>query len=333
MSFAEQADRTRRADAIGASSEPRALHLFGLGALVVLVAISGAYLFARASGVADPACQEIPDHRLLPDYFLVLWSVAFVYAGRVLGPKMHGLRESAAAEQLADTVGIMSAMLFFGTVTFALIYEGVGVQASLKDGLPVGRFHQLEPITYYVRCAIFYDKSGTGGFGISTYLIFALTAFLAGHWLWPRNPPKPDSRQTRASATSSPSAHQYHYIRATLLTLVIVALMTMGGFAFLSFALAANPNTAQVVHPELPAATVAATEGTFHTGILAVIVFVTLFFMTIAALDWFFAFQRWDSIGLRVQRWARAHGWFAFGLLMVVGALVAHFAGNEIQYS
>jgi hypothetical protein len=78
---------------------------------------------------------------------------------------------------------------------------------------------------------------------------------------------------------------------------------------------------------------VAQTEGTFRAGILIVIAFLTISFVAIAFLDFFFACQKWDSSGLRVQRWAQANFWFAFGLLGVLGALVAHFVGNEIQYS
>jgi hypothetical protein len=313
----------------------------GLAAIWVLVAVCGGYLIVRVLdlGINDLACQDDPKHRLLPDYALLAWSVAAVVAGRFLGPLLHPVPENERAEQVADTVGILAAMAFFAAVMFALIYEGIGVQASRDHNQPIGNFHQLEPITYYVRCAIFYDKSGTPSFGLWTYIIFALTGFLAGHWLWPYNPP---GRDTEAVG-DEPQLHlgPRQLVWPTVLTLAAVVVVAVAGFSFLSFALAANPNTAValnpnaavVVNPAAQADVVAHTEGTFRTGILIVVVFVTIFFLVIASLDFVFALKRWDSIGLRVQRWARANVWFAFGLLGVLGALVAHFGGNEIQYS
>ncbi len=119
----------------------------------------------------------------------------------------------------------------------------------------------------------------------------------------------------------------------TLLTLGRAVVFVAVGFWLLSFALSANPATAAALRPSTQAAALAQTEGTFRVGILVVVLFVTLFFISIACLDLLFAARRWDSIGLRIQRWAEANLWFAFGLLVILGALVAHVGGNAIHYA
>jgi hypothetical protein len=42
---------------------------------------------------------------------------------------------------------------------------------------------QLEPITYYVRCAIEHDVDISGG--LFTRMLITLTFFVAGNWFWP----------------------------------------------------------------------------------------------------------------------------------------------------
>ena len=60
------------------------------------------------------------------------------------------------------------------------------------------------------------------------------------------------------------------------------------------------------------------TETTFHSGILSVIAFVTVFFLIIASFDWYFALRRWDCVGLRVVEFIvdrqGAHGSQAGGM-------------------
>ena len=57
---------------------------------------------------------------LLLDYQLRAWSVGMV-------------PENKRAKHLADEMGILAAMSFFATVTFPLLYEGIGVRASLRQ--------------------------------------------------------------------------------------------------------------------------------------------------------------------------------------------------------
>ncbi len=332
MTVAPGLSPTGRATASGAKSWPRPLQLSALAGLVVGVGVAGAYLFWRTSDVANLACQENPGHRLLPDYLLLAWSVGCVVVGRSVGPRMHTIPEDSGAERIAGIVGILTVMVLLAAVMFAMVYEGIGVQASLDQGIPIGTFHQLEPITYYVRCAIFYDKSSSAGFGIATYAIFGLTGFLAGHWLWPLRPPTRIPDDVENAPVVEPTTR--HFVFATLLTVISVAVIVVVGYAFLSDALYANPNTVAAAQ-QLPthSVDVAETEGTFHNGILAVIAFVTLFFLLIASLDLYFAWRRWDCVGLRVQRWAEANVWFVFCLLSLAAALAAHFGANEIQYS
>jgi hypothetical protein len=45
---------------------------------------------------------------------------------------------------------------------------------------------QLEPITYYVRCAIEHDVDISGG--LFTRMLITLTFFVAGNWFWPNRP-------------------------------------------------------------------------------------------------------------------------------------------------
>jgi succinate dehydrogenase hydrophobic anchor subunit len=42
----------------------------------------------------------------------------------------------------------------------------------------------------------------------------------------------------------------------------------------------------------------------------------------------YFALHDWPSIGFRLEAWSRRNPWFAAALLVVFGALLAHFVLN-----
>ena len=75
-----------------------------------------------------------------------------------------------------------------------------------------------------------------------------------------------------------------------------------------------------------------AAGNSFREGIAYVTVCVFGVFAAIAALDLFFARERWESIGTRLERWSRTSAWFVFLLIAALSTLVVHFVGNRINY-
>lgn len=69
--------------------------------------------------------------------------------------------------------------------------------------------------------------------------------------------------------------------------------------------------------------------GAWRLGISLVIVSLTLFFAGVAVVDIIYEYQRRPPIGVRVQRWSRRYRFWSLALILLYGALLAHFFINQ----
>jgi cytochrome c biogenesis protein CcdA len=67
---------------------------------------------------------------------------------------------------------------------------------------------------------------------------------------------------------------------------------------------------------------------TYRLGMVGVISAFFLLFALLAAVDLIFEWKRAPSISFRLESWSRLNPWFAGALLLVLGALLAHFVLN-----
>ena len=67
---------------------------------------------------------------------------------------------------------------------------------------------------------------------------------------------------------------------------------------------------------------------TYKLGMQIVVIGVFALLTVLAGVDVVFAVRRSASIGYRLESWSRQNPWLAAILLLVFGALVAHFVLN-----
>ena len=179
----------------GVSGWGRFHFLFKLG-LPVVIAVVAFVIAASIPGSIPPYC--VFESQYLPAPWLVVIGLGAFVGGRyftrlrapdtqprVLGPKRQ--RGSTIVGQLA----FFSVFLALAGVWF---YEAIGTAhvSSAANG-----FGGYEPITYYIRCAVYDDRSHLT---VAPYTMFvvALICFLAGRWLWSSHkdvPPAPPPDQ------------------------------------------------------------------------------------------------------------------------------------------
>lgn len=157
------------------------------GVMIVLLAVEGVRLVQATLGMPQAHC---PDHQtVLPNPWLLAAAAVSLVFGRLSGylrydEQWHRLRHAQYARQrkVSEALGIVAFTVFAGAATVALLYEAVGV---LRSTIPAASTTvlALQPITQYVRCAIYYDRvSGSGG--VITWLLVLAISWLMGHWLW-----------------------------------------------------------------------------------------------------------------------------------------------------
>lgn len=151
---------------------------------VALSATTG-YLISQALTVDPSGCSD-PKQRYLPDFGLLLSAGGAVLVGRFLGYLRYqsgwaGWQQKKLT-QIAGTTGLC--LLLLGAAV-ALSYEAIGVDQATSYGVA-----SAEPITYYIRCAIYDDKMGHGGYAVFTLLVLLLSGGVVGHWLWAWHPPE-----------------------------------------------------------------------------------------------------------------------------------------------
>jgi hypothetical protein len=164
---------------------------------LAVAALTG-YLVVAALSVDPLGCTD-PNHEYLPDFGMLAVAGGSVVLGRLLGylryqPGWAGWEQ----RKLTQVAGAIGLCLLLGGAVVALIYEAIGVTLATNFGTP-----NAQPITYYIRCAIYNDKQGHGGIGLVTLAVLALTGLLVGHWLWGWHSPEREARPTAAMMTAA----------------------------------------------------------------------------------------------------------------------------------
>jgi hypothetical protein len=150
---------------------------------VVIIAATG-YLFVEALTVDPMGCTD-PKRQYLPDLGLLTATAAAVLVGRQLGQMRYQSQWSGWQQhrrtQIWGAIGLCLLLLF---AAVALVYEAIGVDLATNYGVP-----SLEPITYYIRCAIYNDKRGHGEVAIFTYGVLIVLGLIVGNYLWSAGKP------------------------------------------------------------------------------------------------------------------------------------------------
>jgi hypothetical protein len=149
--------------------------------LPVLVAALGGfvgYLLFITTG--HDSCAFTQDY--LPDLTLYVLGVVAFYGGHYLGEVGAPAPKAAVMDSVeARKLGRYAMASAFAIASLILVFEAYG---TAETPAAVGK---LEPITYYIRCAVYHDISGPFH-GLVTIAVVILTFFLAGHWLWGARP-------------------------------------------------------------------------------------------------------------------------------------------------
>jgi len=114
----------------------------------------------------------------LPDLLLFVLGGAAFFAGHFVG--ILGTGQVNTITDASKKFGRLAIVTAFLVTSLILVFEALGT-AEIAVGTTTPS--QLEPITYYVRCAIDHDHDISGG--LFTIMLITLTFYVAGNWFWP----------------------------------------------------------------------------------------------------------------------------------------------------
>jgi hypothetical protein len=160
-------------------------------ALPIVIAAVGAIAVTSIPGSIPAYC--VFDAQYLPAPWLVAAGLASFVGGRFF-TRLRKPREdrtlSKRAEHNSGCLGQFAFSVVFATLAGVWFYEAVGTAHLRSDANGVGGF---EPITYYIRCAVYADRSHVGA-APYTLILVSFICFLIGRWLWSAHkklPPPP----------------------------------------------------------------------------------------------------------------------------------------------
>jgi hypothetical protein len=152
----------------------RLAHILLAVMLFVVGAALGLYVLLGAKGPAD--CAYTTDY--LPSFPLFVWGGASLVMGHLLGrldprrPPRPTIGSKRMGHLALICVLALSVVIWF--------FEALGtaqVSASTANAA------SFEPITFYIRCAIYHDISSISSGAITVFVVFIVCVVL-GHWLW-----------------------------------------------------------------------------------------------------------------------------------------------------
>ena len=153
---------------------------------IVLVAV-GAQLgsIVAASNPSNCRYQDVNGLPVdyLPDWSLVIVGLIGLVAGRNLS--RFSQRREYATSPRSESVVQWTMVAVFAAMTAVWFYQAIGVARVSASALGATEF---EPITYYIRCAIYHDKAANGGIAWWTMFVVFVVCGLVGHWLWSEHP-------------------------------------------------------------------------------------------------------------------------------------------------
>ena len=143
------------------------------------VLVAAAYLLNELSRLEPSKCLQGPS--TTPGLSFVGVGIVGLLVGRYSGALRFYSRTTDPRDGARDPASVLIGRIALTVIFLALVpvflYEAVGVYQP-----PNG----FEPITYYVRCSIWFDN--TFGAGIASKAVILGVCFLFGRWLWSWHP-------------------------------------------------------------------------------------------------------------------------------------------------
>ncbi len=155
-------------------------HLAVKLALPIVIASVGGVIVASIPGSIPPFC--VFQSQYLPAPWLVGAGLAAFVGGRYFtwlrAPRQLTL--SDRGQRGSGVLGQLAFVFVFIALVFVWFFEAKGTAHLSSDLHGVGG---VEPITYYIRCAVYADRSHIAVAPYTT-IVVALICFVAGRWLW-----------------------------------------------------------------------------------------------------------------------------------------------------
>lgn len=168
----------------------RPLHAAIHYGLLIVMPIIGFPIVARLWSEELAKC-DFGEVAYLPDWLLLIPALVGLAAGRYLSwlvpPQDYEARAHRELNSGAKRVGPTALVLASAALVVIWFYEAVGTAHYTVVSSVTGRTANFEPITYYIRCAIYHDKAATD-FGFWTMVTILLFGFVVGHWFWSDHP-------------------------------------------------------------------------------------------------------------------------------------------------
>ncbi len=168
--------------------------------LPFIVVFIGGVAIAALPGTIPQYC--IYSAQYLPAPWLVAAGIGAFAGGRFFtrlrAPRPHELERRTDASRGSVFVGQLAWVALLMLLVGVWFYEAIGTAHVSAGAAGAGGF---EPITYYIRCAI-YDDRAHQTVAPYTLLVVSFICFLAGRWLWSDHkdvPPPPRSEQVTLS--------------------------------------------------------------------------------------------------------------------------------------
>lgn len=142
--------------------------------LFVVGAALGLYVLLAAKGPDDCAYTTA----YLPSYPLFFLGALALFAGRVLG-KLDPRRPPQPTSR-SKRMGRLALVCVFALNVVVWFFEALGTAQVSASSANTAQF---EPITFYIRCAMYHDISSISNGAITAFVII-LVCIVVGHWLW-----------------------------------------------------------------------------------------------------------------------------------------------------
>ena len=140
-------------------------------------------------------CTTMPAQ--LPDVPLFTVGVVAFGLGRSFSHFAEVKKFDPASAKRTEEITHKALMVVYAVFSLAWLFEAFATAGSSLMGT-----FQTEAISFYVRCAIYFDKVGPSH-GVLSAFVIALICFGAGHWLWSSHPTDPPASPHRAAGGSA----------------------------------------------------------------------------------------------------------------------------------
>jgi len=164
-----------------ARSPLSAVHFVLHFAIAGWVGFLGIQLFLSIQSTVPANCGIVGNY--LPNWPLAAIGLFALFVGRYFG-FFRGRQQFPQDPKESRFAGQLSMALVFLALTVIWFFEAMGTARVPAN--PTGSV-TFEPITFYVRCAVFQDMASNDR-GLLAGGLIATVCFLAGHWLWAWHP-------------------------------------------------------------------------------------------------------------------------------------------------